>query len=190
MRPALLLAALAACTLEKMPPIAMVRNGTPAPVKRVVLLPSECGTQVCKGLDALVAADLSSRGHEIVDLERIAAIERERTEVQVSWSRRTDGLETAGTSKLVDVRGPMLSDVDIWTMRDELRRMGVDAVVRVRAAEVWGRPMRVAALVRITRVDDAKLIASALCELEVGTFTLFQESAERGTRCALAKVLR
>ena len=190
MRLALILAMLSACTLEKMPPIAMVRDGTPSPVKRLVLLPSECGAQVCKGLDALVAADLSSRGYEIVDLERIAAVERERTEVRVSWSRRADGVETAGSSRTVEVRGPTLSDVDVWTMRDELKRMDVDSVVRVRAAEVWGKPMRVAALVRVTRADDARLIASALCELEVGTFTRFQEGAERSTRCALAEVLR
>ena len=186
----LLVLALSACTLEKMPPIAMVRNGAPAPVKRVVLLPSECGTQLCKGLDAIVAGELSFRGYEIVDLERLAAIERKRTEIEVTWSKTVDGEQSSGGSRTVHVRGPTLSDVDIWSLREELRAMGVDSIVRVRTASVFGRPARVAALVRVTRADDATLIASALCELETGTFDTYQEGAERSTRCALAKVLR
>jgi hypothetical protein len=181
---------LAGCTLEKMPPIAMVRNGEPAKVHRIVLLPSECGTILCKGLDAVVAAELSFRGYEIVDLERLNAIERKRTEVQVTWSETTNGVEQHGSERRVEVRGPTLSDVDIWTLRNELEAMGVDSVVRVRTAEVFARPMRVVALVRVTRADNARLIASALCELEVGTFDTYQEGAERTTRCALAKVMR
>jgi len=180
----------AACTLEKMPPIAMVRTGVPAQVHRVVLLPSECGTQLCKGLDQLVAAELSFRGYEIVDLERLNAIERQRIEVQVTWSASNNGVVSGGSERRVEVRGPTLSDVDIWTLRDELKAMGVDSVVRVRSALVFGKPQRVVALVRVTRADDARMIASALCELEVGTFDTFQEGADRTTRCALAKVLR
>lgn len=177
----------AACTLEKMPPIAMVRNGEPAKVHRVVLLPSECGTQLCKGLDQLVAAELSFRGYEVVDLERLNALERTRTEVQISW-RASDG--TSGSSRRVEVRGATLSDVDVWTLRGELAAMGVDSIVRVRSATVFAKPARVVSLVRVTRADDARLIASALCELEVSTFDSFQEGADRTTRCALAQVLR
>jgi hypothetical protein len=187
---AVLLIALAACTLEKMPPIAMVRNGEPATVKRVVQLPIECGSQLCKGLDAIVAAELSFRGYEIVDLARLAAIERKRIEVQTSWRSTQDGVTTQGESRKVEVSGPLLSDVDVWTLRDELAKMGVDSVVRVRTAEVFAKPARVVALVRITKATDATLIASSLCEIEVGTFTTFQEGAERSTRCALQKVLR
>jgi hypothetical protein len=189
-RLALTLVVLAACTLEKLPPVAMVRNGEPAQVKRVVLLPTECGTALCKGLDQLVAGELSFRGYEIVDLERLNAIERTRTEVQVTWSETVNGVTSRGGSRRVEVRGPTLSDVDVWTLRAELHRMGVDSIVRVRTAEVFGKPARVVALVRVTRADDARLIASALCELEVGTFTSYQEGAERSTRCALGKVLR
>jgi hypothetical protein len=180
----------AACTLEKMPPIAMVRNGEPAKVHRVVVLPSECGTQLCKGLEQLVAAELSFRGYEVVDLERLNAIERKRTEVQVTWSATTHGVASGGSERRVEVRGPTLSDVDIWTLRDELKAMGVDSVVRVRTAQVFARPARVVSLVRLTRADDARMIASALCELEVGTFDTFQEGSERTMRCALAQVLR
>jgi hypothetical protein len=78
----------------------------------------------------------------------------------------------------------------VWTLRDELKTMGVDSIVRVRTAEIWGKPARVAALVRVTRADDARLVASALCEVEIGTFDTYQHGAERSTRCALAKVLR
>jgi hypothetical protein len=180
----------AACTLEKMPPIAMVRTGAPAAVHRVVLLPSECGTRLCKGLDQLVAAELSFRGYEIVDLERLNAIERTRTEVEVTWSASDSGVASGGGERRVEVRGPTLSDVDIWTLRAELKAMGVDSVVRVRSAWVFGKPERVISLVRVTRADDARMISSALCELEVGTFDTFQEGADRTTRCALAKVLR
>jgi hypothetical protein len=187
---ALLLMLLVSCTLEKLPPIVMVRDGAPANVHRVVLVPSDCGTQLCKGLDQLVAAELSFRGYEIVDLERLNAIERTRTEVQVSWSASIDGVESRGGSRRIEVRGPTLSDVDIWSLRDELHAMQVDSVVRVRTAEVFSRPRRIVALVRVTRADDARLIASSLCEIEIATFDTYQEGAERTTRCALAKVLR
>jgi len=185
-----LLALLAACSVEKMPPFAMVRNGKPVPVKRVVLLPMECGTHLCKGLDQIAASELSFRGYEVVDLERLNAVERKRTEVQVSWSETVNGVESKGSSRTVEVQGPTLSDVDVWSLRAELKAMGVDSIVRVRAAEVFARPMRVVALVRVTRADNAELVASALCEIEIGSLDTFQESAERGTRCALARVLR
>jgi hypothetical protein len=180
----------AACTLEKMPPIAMVRDGVPARVHRVVLLPSECGTPLCKGLDQMVKAELSFRGYEIVDLERLNAVERKRTEVQITWTETINGVTSSGSERRVEVRGPTLSDVDIWTLRDELKAMGVDSVVRVRTAWVFAKPQRVVALVRVTRAEDAVLIASALCELEVGTFDTFQEGSDRTTRCALGRVLR
>jgi hypothetical protein len=153
-------------------------------------VPAECGTALCKGLDQLVAADLAFRGYEIVDLARLVAIERKRTEVQVTWRSQANSAASQGSSRRVEVRGPMLSDVDIWTLRDELAAMGVDSVVRVRTAEVFARPARIAALVRVTSAADAALVTSALCELETGTFDTYAEGAERATRCALAKVLR
>jgi len=179
-----------ACTLEKLPPIVMVRHAEAARVKRVVLLPTECGSFLCQGLDQLVAGELSFRGYEVVDLQRINAIERQRTEVQVSWASTVHGVESSEGTRRVEVRGPTLSDVDVWTLRDELKTMGVDSIVRVRTAEIWGKPARVAALVRVTRADDARLVASALCEVEIGTFDTYQHGAERSTRCALAEVLR
>lgn len=181
---------LGACTVEKLPPITMVRNGVASPVKRVVLLPTECTTALCQGLDKLVAAELSFRGYEVIDLDRLNAIERTRTEVEVSWQSQTNGVSVGSSSRRVEVRGATLSDVDVWTLRAELKQMGVDSIVRVRTAEVFAKPARVVALVRVTRADDARLIASALCELEVGTFDTYQEGAERSTRCALAQVLR
>jgi hypothetical protein len=179
-----------ACMLEKAPPIVMVRDGEPFEVKRVVLLPTECGSALCKGLDQLVAGELSFRGYEVVDLQRLNAIERKRTEVQVSWTSRVNSVESSRTSRRVEVRGPTLSDVDVWTLRSELQAMGVDSIVRVRTAEIWAKPARIAALVRVTRASDARLVASALCEIEVGTLDLVQQGAERSARCALAKVLR
>lgn len=178
------------CLLDKTPPIVMVRNGDPVRVHRVVILPSECGTALCKGLDELISADLAFRGYEIVDLARLNAVERTRTEVQISWSEETNGQRTTGSSRRVEVRGPTLSDVDVWTLRDELAKMGVDTIVRVRTAQVFGKPPRVAALVRITRASDAKLVTSAICEIEVGSLVSYQEGAEKSARCALKQVLR
>ena len=178
------------CLLEKTPPIVMVRSGEQARVHRVVILPSECGTALCRGLDELISADLAFRGFEIVDLARLNAVERTRTEVQISWREEHGGARSAGSSRRVEVRGPTLSDVDVWTLRDELAKMGVDSIVRVRTAEVFGKPPRVAALVRVTRASDAQLVTSALCEIEVGSLVSYQEGAEKSARCALRQVLR
>jgi len=181
---------LASCMLEKLPPTVMVRSGAPARVKRVVILPSECGTSLCKGLDAIVASDLAFRGYEIVDLARLNAVERTRTEVQVTWSTVTNGQRDQGSERRVEVHGPTLSDVDVWTLRDELAQMGVDSIIRVRTASVFAKPPRVVALVRVTRASDAQLVTSALCEIEVGSLVTYQEGAEKSTRCALSQVLR
>ena len=40
------------------------------------------------------------------------------------------------------------------------------------SSQVFAKPERVVSLVRVTRADDARMIASALCELEVGTSCL------------------
>ena len=122
--------------------------------------------------------------------EHTLEMRRKRTEVQVTWSEKVNGVESHGSSRTVEVQGPTLSDVDIWSLRAELKAMGVDSIVRVRAAEVFARPSRIAALVRVTRADNAEHIASSLCEIEAGTFDSFQEGAERSIRCALARVLR
>lgn len=190
MRRALVLVFLTSCLLDKTPPIVMVRKGEPARVRKVVILPSECGTSLCRGLDELISADLAFRGFEIVDLARLNAVERTRTEVQISWHDETAEGVSHGSSRRVEVRGPTLSDVDVWTLRDELAQMGVDSIIRVRTAEVFGKPPRVAALVRVTRASDAHLVQSALCEIEVGSLVTYQEGAEKSARCALKQVLR
>jgi hypothetical protein len=181
---------LTACLLEKMPPMVMVRSGEPAPVKRIVILPSECGTALCQALDEMISADLSFRGYEIIDLARLNAIERARTEVQVSTHTDLNGKHSSTFQRTVEVRGPTLSDIDVWTLRSELAAMGVDSIVRVRTAQVFAKPPRVIALVRVTRASDARLVTSALCEIETGTLVSYQQGAEKSTRCALAQVLR
>jgi hypothetical protein len=175
---------LCACLLEKTPPIVMVRSGDPVRVHRIVILPSDCGTALCKGLDELISADLAFRGYEIVDLARLNAVERTRTEVQVSWHTAGAVGVSSGSSRRVEVRGPTLSDVDVWTLRDELAKMGVDTIVRVRTAEVFGKPPRVAALVRVTRASDAKLVTSAICEIETGSLHSSQTAAGHLLICA------
>jgi hypothetical protein len=181
---------LTSCLLEKTPPIVMVRSGEPAKVHRIVILPSECGTTLCTGLDELISADLAFRGYEVVDLARLNAVERTRTEVQISSHVEANGEVSSTSARRVEVRGPTLSDVDVWTLRAELAAMGVDSIVRVRTASVFGKPPRVTALVRVTRASDAALVTSALCEIEVGSLVTYQEGAEKSARCALKQVLR
>lgn len=184
---AAVVAGLLGCSAEKMPPIVMIRRGDPAPVKRVVILPSECGTMLCQGIDAIVAADLAFRGYDVIDLGRIAAVERKRTEVRVSDQDTSEpGAPRTSSSRTVSVTGAMLSDVDVWTLRDELAAMGVDGLVRVRTAGIEGRPARIEALVRVTRIRDATLSWSALCDVEVSALASGDENAERAVRCALA----
>lgn len=180
-----------ACSAEKMPPIVMVRRGDPAPVKRVVILPSECGSMLCKGIDAIVAADLAFRGYDVVELERIAAVARRRTEVRVSdQDSSRPGMPPSSSWRTVTVTGAMLSDVDVWTLREELAAMGVEGLVRVRTAGIEGRPARIEALVRVTRIRDATLAWSALCDVEVSALWSGEENAERAVRCALAGAAR
>lgn len=190
MKAALACLLVTACILEKTPPIVMVRSGEPARVRRVVILPSECGSTLCQGLDELISADLAFRGFEVVDLARLNALERTRTEVQISTHTETNQQRTTSFQHTVEVRGPTLSDVDVWTLRDELAKLGVDSIVRVRTAEVFGKPPRVIALVRVTRASDAQLVTSALCEIETGSLVSYQQGAEKSARCALAQVLR
>lgn len=181
----------AACGVEKMPPIRMTNRGTGTP-HRAVVLPTEC-TAVeripmgqdprawCKGLDAMVASELSFRGVEIVDLEKLAARERTRTAVKVS--RQADGVTSE--DQTVTVSGPMFSDVDMWTQRDALDALGVDALVRVRIARLPTYPVRALALVRLTRPGDASLLGASVCELEVSRLDSDLETIERAMRCAL-----
>jgi len=186
-RALLALALLAACSIERRPPSLMVRRGErPDPIHRAVLLPSECASQTCKGLDAIVAAELAFRGVDIVDLDRIAGLERARTEVDITTSHATNGRAPATqAARRVEVHGPLLSDVDVWTLRDQLTALGVDGVVRVRTAAVEASPARVMVLVRVTRARDASLVWSSVCEIEVSALATEARRADQALRCAL-----
>jgi hypothetical protein len=179
--------AIGACSVERRPPSVLVRRGnTGASMHRAVLLPSECETATCKGLDAIVAADLAFRGVEIVDLDRIAAVERTRTEVQLATSTEIDHRDrTTASQRRITVHGPLLSDVDVWTMREQLAAMGVDTIVRVRNAGIVASPPRAVVLVRVTRARDASLIWSSVCEIELSALATAERGADQALRCAL-----
>lgn len=177
--------ALAACSVERMPALRGVHHGTAAPPRRVILLPSECGEPWCAGIDAIVAAELSFRGVEILDLAKLPAIERARTEIRVSNTTTVNGESTSTEQRSVTIVGPTYSEVDMWTQRAALASLGVDGIVRVRAAQLATWPRRSLALVRITRPADAALIVASTCELEVSRLDTDAEVIERALRCAL-----
>jgi hypothetical protein len=184
-------AAVAACGVEHLPPVVLVRHGAgPAALHRVVLLPSECASQTCQGLDAVVASELAFRGIDVIDLDRIAAVERTRTEVDISTERTVNArATTTSRSRRIEVQGPLLSDVDVWTMRDQLGAMGVDAVVRVRTAQLEGKPRLVLAMIRVTRASDASLIWASACQVELHAVTTEARGADTALRCALRGAL-
>jgi hypothetical protein len=187
-----LAAALAACSVEKLPPIRMVHRGEALAPHRVVVLPTECtpsenaaaGTDPlawCRGVDAIVASELAFRGIEIVDLAKLPARERTREVVEVTMSFG----DASSERRRVTVTGPTYSDVDMWTQRSVLDELGVDALVRVRVARLATWPVRALALVRMIRSRDAALIAASVCELEVSRIDSEAETIERALRCAL-----
>ena len=192
-----LLLALAACSVEKLPAIRMVHVDTPAMPHRVIVLPTECAAAEwvktgddprawCAGVDALVASELAFRGVEIVDLSKLPAQERTRVEIQVT----SDVNDRTSEHRTVTVSGPTYSEVDMWARRDALHELGIDGIVRVRAAHLATWPVRALALVRVTRPADASLVAASVCELEVSRVDSDAESTEKALRCALGGLPR
>ena len=190
------MALVGACSVEKLPPIRMVNRGTGAP-RRAVVLPTECAPSEnvangqdprawCKGVEAIVAGELAFRGVEVVDLAKLPA--RERTRQVIEVSSEVNGARS--DRRKVTVRGPTYSDVDMWTQREALEALGVDTLVRVRAARLPSWPVRTVALLRMIRPGDASLIAASVCELEVSRIDSEAETIERATRCALQGVAR
>jgi hypothetical protein len=177
--------ALAACSVERMPALRVVHVGTAAALRRVILLPSECSKQWCAGMDEIVAGELAFRGVEIVDLAKLPAVERTRTEMRISTATTVNGDTSGSERRTVTVVGPTYSEVDMWTQRAVLDALGVDGIVRVRAAELSTWPRRSLALIRMTRPRDAGLIISSACELEVSRVDSGAEVMERALRCAL-----
>lgn len=181
-----------ACSVEKMPPIRMVHRAVPMMPKRATVLPTECTPSEtaaigedprawCRGIEAIVASELAFHGVEIVDLSKLPARERSRNIIEVTTT--LDGADSE--RRQVTVTGPTYSDVDMWTQRTALDTLGVDALVRVRAAHLATWPVRTLAMIRLTRPADASLIAASVCELEVSRIDSDAETIERAVRCAL-----
>lgn len=181
---ALLLIVLAGCSVEKLPPIAMVHRGAGAPAHRVVILPTECEpaeqlrageepTAWCAGVEQAVASELAFHGMEIVNLATLPAQERTRHVIETS------------ERKQVVVQGSMFSDLDVWQQRDAFAQLGIDGVVRISAAHTATWPMRTTALVQITRPSDSSLIVASVCELEVSRADGEAEMVDRAARCAI-----
>ena len=189
MRAAVVLGLLAAsCGVQPLPPL-RVQHGSLHPVRRVVVVATDCrDLDACGGVAAVVASELAFRGIEIVDLDRVAAREGDRTTVDITTVRIHDGVAQSSQTREVTVTGPKYSDVDIWSLREGLGKLGIDGVVRVRVAELAQYPRRAFALVRITRPADAALIVAGACELEVSRLDTLARVFERAVRCALESV--
>jgi len=180
---------LGGCGVQKLPPTRIVHRGADTTFpKRVIVLPSGCSDPWCQGVDALVAAELAFRGVDVVELARLPAFERTRTIVETSRMSTFRGRATEVSRRTVSVTGAMLSDADVWTQREALTRLGVDGVVRIRAAKLEVLPVRALAMVRLTRSTDASLVASSACEAEMSRLDADAEMMERVVRCALAGV--
>ncbi len=189
---------LAACSVEKLPPIRMVHRETSALPRRVVVLPIECTRAEfthrtgddprawCQGIDAMVASDLAFHGMQVVDLARLPASNRTRKTVEVS----IEGNGTTSERRDVTVKGPMYSEVDAWSQRAALAKLGVDGLVRVQSARLDTWPVRALALVRVTRFPDQTPIVASVCELEVSRMDDYAATVERAVKCALAGVVR
>ena len=184
MRAALVLVIASACSLQRLPPL-RVQHGTLQPVHRVVVVATECRIAACAQVAAMVASELAFRGIEIVDLDRLPAREQSRKTVDVTKVEIRGGVERSSITREVTVTGPTYSEVDVWTLRAALTKLGVDGVVRVRVAELAQHPRRAFALVRITRPSDAELIVASACELEVSREDPLAKIFERAVRCAL-----
>lgn len=177
------------CGVEKLPPSRVVHRGNGAQPGRVIVLPPECDAPWCRGAAELVSSELAFRGIDVVDLARLAAVERTRTVVQISESRASLLSPTAlSTQTQVTLVGPMLSDADLWTQRARVSQLGVDAVVRVRAAKLSTWPVRAFAIIRVTRVADAGLIVASACQAELSRLDSDAEMMDRALRCALAGI--
>ena len=194
---ALVACVLAGCGIEHLPPVVLVRQGEGSlAIHRAVVLPAECASHQCQALDAVVAAELAFRGIDVIDLDRIAAVERARTEIEISTTalvkRRptSTGHVESEVSRRLEVRGPLLSDLDVWSMRDQLATMGVDAIVRVRIAAIEAKPQLVLAMVRVTRASDASLVWSSVCQLELHAVDTEARAADIALHCALGGALR
>jgi hypothetical protein len=182
------IASVVGCSVERMPALRVVHHGAVSSPRRVVILPTECAAPWCAGIDAIVTSELAFRGVEVVELAKLPALERARTEVEVSSTTVIDGRATSAHQRTVTVSGPTYSEVDMWTQRAALGELGIEGLVRVRIAELATWPRRSFALVRITRASDAELIVASACELEVSRLDGDAEIAERAVRCALRGV--
>ena len=191
-------AVLAACSVEKLPPIRMVHRAASTLPRRVVVLPIECTKAEfthrtgddprawCRGVDGMVASELAFHGVDVIDLTKLPASERTRKSVEVS-------IEANGSTserRDVTVKGPTYSEVDAWTQRAELSKLGVDGLVRVQSARLDTWPVRALALVRVTRFPDQTPVVASVCELEVSRMDDYAATVERAVKCALAGVVR
>ena len=184
--------AVAGCSVDKLPPTLVVHHVTSsqAQPKRVIVLPPECAQAWCRGEGALVAAQLAFRGIEVVDFEQLAARERVRTVIEIEQTSQTGTGSDQARQRTVSVVGPRLSDADLWTQRDALGQLGIDAIVRVRTTKLSTWPVRALALIRVTRSADASLVVSSACEAEVSRADSEAEMMDRALRCALAGIAR
>lgn len=209
---AALLVALAACSsVELAAPRVRDRIGPAAdrPVKRVVALPSTCGTLEPKvlpsadntrpatvipaecsapalsGIDQIIRTELDFGGFEMIDGERVNVVTGTRHEVEkreAAW----------GARKTTQV-GASFEDATPVEQADILRELGADGILTTR---IWvgagvgaGGRRGVSVLLRMASASDRALVWAHRCDIEVGgLMDTDQLAIERAVRCAVKGV--
>jgi len=175
------------CVQLEPPRVAVLERPATKTLRRVAVLPTSCETQECKGIEATIKQSLEFVGYSIVDIDSLNMTTWNRLEVRTSY--------TGDQSSSVHVErvGVKLSDLDVWALRDELAKLGVEGVVtsRVMTGPAFGTqmgPHTVEVMVRLMTLEDLQLKWSRACRVEVSLLTQPVAANERALRCALAEV--
>jgi protein phosphatase len=160
-----------------------------------VVLPSECSEAWCQGAGALVAAHLAFRGIEVVDFDQLAGGERVRTVIDIERSTRDRGSPDQSRQRTVSVVGPRLSDADMWTQREALGRLGIEAIVPADISEFRVEPNDIYLLCSdgLTDMVDTEVVHGVVDEqrdtLEAAATHLVDLANQNGGRDNISVIL-
>lgn len=202
----------ACISVELTPSIVRDRAG-PAfahPVRRIVALPSTCGTlssvamatgdpsisiyvprEKCAApalfaVDQLLRSNLELGGFNVIDSERVNAVTSARHEVQ---ERRQYGSGVVTGTDTVERRGARFEDATPNEQRELLAELGAQGVLTTRisigASVGAGQRRTVTVQLQLLEMPDRTLVWARRCEKEIGGLLDTDEIAMEGAaRCA------